>query len=166
MKKWIANILIIGIVLYVAMQIKSQYIVVAMVPSESMEPTISEGSYLLGIKTEHVNANFQRGDIILFEHDGEIYTKRIIGIPGDSLTIISGAVYINGDLYIEEYVKENWDVTREVYSYNIPLHKYFVMGDNRLNSEDSRQWGYISQKDVFAKVKWIVYPFHNIKKLY
>lgn len=166
MKKWIVKLLIITLALYAAVQIKNQYIVVAIVPTESMEPTIPTGSYVLGIKNGNETTIPNRGDIVFFEHDSQIYVKRIVGIPGDSLTIADGNTYINGALYTEEYVKGNWDVTREIFSYEIPLHKYFVMGDNRLNSDDSRQWGYVSEKDIFAKAKWIIYPFRKIQKIY
>lgn len=164
-KRWIAKLLIAILAIYAAMQIKNQCIVIAKIPTSSMEPTICAGSYVLGIKKNIDTSKIEREDIVFFEHNAQIYAKRVIAVPGDSLTIADGSVYINGNIYEEEYVKENWDVTREVYSYNIPLYKYFVMGDNRLNSDDSRQWGYVSEKDIFAEAKWIIYPFSKITKL-
>lgn len=162
MKKCIAKILIIVLALYAAVQIKDKYIIVATVPTGSMEPTISAGNYVLGIRYDTEKKDLKRGDIVFFERNSQVYVKRIIGIPGDSLTIASGNTYINGNLITENYVKSNWDVTREIYSCDVPLHKYFVMGDNRLNSDDSRQWGCISDRDIFAKAKWIIIPFKKI----
>lgn len=132
----------------------------AYIPSESMEPLLSEGMRL--IATRYDREEVRRGDIIIFRQHGDYsthYIKRVIGMPGDTVAIKKSGVYINGDLYAEEYIKEPMEVEKEQI-FTIPDESYFVMGDNRNNSYDSRMWDcpYVSKGMVDGKAKFIFWP--------
>lgn len=124
-------------------------------PSNSMYPTIKVNDYMFFRLS---NNNIQRGDIVSFTNpydESEIYVKRVIGLPGDSLEIINGIVYINTLPLDEEYI-----YTEDLKYYhnesevpvNIPINSYFVIGDNRYNSIDSRDFGVIKKETVKGKL--------------
>ncbi len=128
------------------------------VPSESMQPTLDVSDIVIANGLAYINDAPQRGDIVIFagtEGDikGEILIKRIIGLPGDSLMFVEGSVYINGQLYREEYLYEDMK-TYSFKDYEIPEGCYFVLGDNRIDSYDSRYWNnpYITKDDIKGKM--------------
>ena len=84
--------------------------------------------------------------------------KRIIGLPGDTVDIIDGKVYINGELLVEDYIKET--MVGSFGSYDVPEGSYFMLGDNRNNSNDSRYWynTYLDRDDILGKVVFKYYP--------
>lgn len=139
------------------------------VPSKSMEPTLAVGDIVIVNGLSYMNKKPQRGDIIIFKHDElgkEILIKRIIGIPGDSLMFIDGAVYLNGELLEEKYLAEGTQTDSFKDFENIPKDCYFVMGDNRKNSWDSREWQnpYVYKKDIEGKAL-IVIPIEQMRKI-
>ncbi|KAF0091355.1 MAG: signal peptidase I [Fusobacteria bacterium] len=102
--------------------------------------------------------------------DDEIeYVKRVIGLPGDTINIKNNTVYVN-DLAIEEpYLDDNvfTNISSSVLSFpfKVPQGQYFVMGDNRENSADSRQWGTVPEENIIGKSILIYYPFANMDRL-
>lgn len=134
--------------------------------SESMEPTISKNSFIICHKIKD-KTKLERGDIITFRYPVEknfIYIKRVIGVPGDRIIIKEGIVTVNGEKLKEDYVVNKWTRGTGDYDYIVPADSYFVLGDNRNNSEDSRYWeeeyfqkyGVRSEKNSFVKRKDIV----------
>ncbi|ACZ41835.1 signal peptidase I [Thermobaculum terrenum ATCC BAA-798] len=110
----------------------------------------------------------QRGDVIVFHatnaQPGTDYIKRIIGIPGDTVTIVDGAVWVNGRKLTEPYVH---GVTTEAMPFSqntwkVPAGKFFVLGDNRYHSSDSRSWGYVSLNDIIGKAFFSYWPVSRI----
>lgn len=122
-----------------------------------MTPTLFHGDFVAANGLAYVNSQPQRGDIIVFQGEKdskkETLIKRVIGLPGDDVMFIDGKVYICGQLYQEEYLDEN-TVTDSSYDYEVPEGCFFVMGDNREHSYDSRFWEepYVRMEDIKGKV--------------
>jgi signal peptidase I len=132
-------------------------------PTPSMEPSIKVGDIMICRKG---NDNIKRYDVIMFNGSNkpmgqERMSKRVIGTPGDEIEIKEGIVYLNGNKIEEDYVK--YGDTKSFSKTKIPMNKYFVMGDNRINSYDSRDFGFIDKKDIKAIHKVIIVPFYRFK---
>ena len=133
------------------------------VRGESMEPTLHTDEYLLVEKITYHLHQPQRGDVVVFRYprdEAENFIKRVIAVPGETVEIQSGHVYINGQAITEPYLlqlpRENMPPTK------IADGKLFVLGDNRLNSNDSRIFGVVSMDEVVGRA-WLRYwPFGEI----
>jgi|YelNatPaOPRAMG01_1025707.scaffolds.fasta_scaffold27415_2 signal peptidase I len=126
------------------------------VEHSSMWPTIEEGEYILVDKVSYHLHQPQRGDIIVFRppwNVGRPYIKRIIGLPGDTVEIKDGAVFVNGSRLDEPYAGRTQDI---LFPTKIPEGEYFVLGDNRNNSYDSRR-GWTVSRDYIVGKAWITY---------
>lgn len=151
------NVLVVAaIVVTVRTFIAAPYIV----DGQSMQPTLENDDFLL---TERLSTRFdrlQRGDIIVFLYPGNIaerYVKRIIGLPGDQIRIRDGQVYVN-DTAIQEPYTSSSTFTRQAKEWTVPEDSYFVLGDNRQNSSDSREWGYVPHSNVIGRVSARFFP--------
>lgn len=136
-------------------------IVNAEVPTSSMVSTINVDDKLVGFRLSYMFGSPKYGDIIMFnapDKDDTIYIKRVIGVPGDVIRISNNQLYINGELREEPYVKNGWKLNTGDTEYTVPKNEYFVMGDNRDKSSDSREWGTIKKKDIIAKAIFKYYP--------
>ncbi len=141
------------------------------VAGNSMNPTLKDGQPVL---VSRLHKNIQRNEIVVLNHDGKSYVKRIIGLPGEKVEYMDNILYINDKPYKETYLKD------DVQTYNflfkdvcdeecpngvIPENKYLVMGDNRPESIDSRDntFGLIDKKNIKGKVFYSIFPFRSIK---
>ena len=170
-KEWIKDILIAIVVAFLVLQ----FIKPTIVQEHSMENTLVANDYLfISKQSYHLFGDPQRGDIIVFHSslttsDGseKLLVKRIIAIPGDTISITGGVVYINGEPQDEPYTKDGYTNTEmdEVY---VPEGKLFCMGDNRQNSRDSRDSaiGLVDEDDVLGKAVFRLFPFSRIGGLY
>ncbi len=132
----------------------------------SMHPTFPDAEYLLTEKVSYYRNDPQRGDVIVFKPpiSEDEFIKRVIGIPGDTVMIQAGKVYLNGELLREDYIKVDTNPSgflAEGQNYTVPEGNYFVMGDNRPHSSDSRAWGPITKKVITGKAWLVYYPFDN-----
>ena len=139
---WVRMFVIVIAVVFVL----TQFIIInARIPSGSMENTIMTHDRLIGFRFAYWFDEPQRGDIILFEYpvdEKQIYIKRVIGLPGETVEIRDGHIYINGsdEPLQEDYLKEKWTWENDGYTFVVPEDCYFVLGDNRNDSEDGRFW--------------------------
>lgn len=141
------------------------------VPTESMMPAINPGNHLLVSRLPYYYRDPIRGEIVVFKYNKDLLIKRVIATPGDEIDIKENKVYINGKLldetsYLSEHVKTYLYAGSKVeFPYKIPKDYYFVMGDNRLNSKDSRVFGAISRSSIIAKAGYRIYPINQIGKI-
>lgn len=141
----------------------------SVVPTGSMEPNIMSGSRVFGSRLSYLSSDPQRGDVIIFhwpDNEKVYFVKRIIGLPGETVDIIQGQVYVNGEPLDEPYLAEPMDPREDPMHFEVPEGAYFVMGDNRNNSADARYWRntYVYRDKIIAKVGIKYWPF-PIKKV-
>jgi len=137
--------------------------------SVSMQPSFFENDRLIVEKLSYRFGQPKRGDVIVFkypENQDITLIKRIIGLPGETLTIKENAIFINDQLLEEPYIKEqnstfgNVEI-KENTPFTINPNEYIVMGDNRLESGDSRQWGTISRDLIIGRAMFRFWPLDN-----
>lgn len=167
MKELVRDLLIsLLIVLAVSWMIRP-----TIVKQNSMQPTLYQNDYLLVNKQAYAFGAEKRGDIIVFKtYMGDsggrkkLLVKRIIGIPGDIITIKENEVYRNGQKLEEPYTLEG-ETPGELYNIQVPEGKFFVMGDNRRVSIDSRSEdiGLVSEDAIMGKVFIRLFPFNKIR---
>ena len=169
MKEILRDIVIAAAIAFIVIQIVRPVVV----HETSMTDTLQPGDYLLMNKKIYRHNEAERGDIVvlhsnLTQENGreKLLIKRVIGLPGDTVFIKDNSVYINGELLEEDYIREPGVVPGDV-DITVPEGEYFVMGDNRGNSIDSRseEVGCVKHKDLVGKAFFRLYPFKNIGKI-
>lgn len=170
LKSWGKSLIIaLGIAFVVKTFLFSPYIV----KGASMEPTLHNQEKIF-VNKFLFSDGFNRGEIVIIEGKEKHYVKRIIGIPGDKIVMEDDKLYINGDLYKEPYLSENLKLAKQMGSrltgdfgpITVPENQYFVMGDNRLKSMDSRNGlGFIREKSIIAKGEFVLYPLSDIRNI-
>ena len=157
---------VLVVVAAIAVLITTLFLPILQISGDSMSPTLEHDEIVVLLKTK----NFERGDIIGFYYQGKMLLKRVIALPEDEVAIDEeGNVYVNGELLIEPYVTEKslGDCNIE-FPYTVPGTSYFVLGDQRTNSVDSRNSviGAVPQEDIIGKVFIRVWPFSEIGLVY
>lgn len=159
-KEIISWILVFAAAVILALLINRFVIFQVGVPSGSMENTIMTGDKVLTFRLSYLFGNPKRGDIVVFPYpdDEEVdYIKRIIGLPGETLEIREGILYIDGEPLMEEYLKE--PMKGDFGPVTVPEGSYFMMGDNRNTSMDSRAWkNQFLEKDKIKGKAILKYP--------
>jgi len=140
------------------------------VRGESMSPAFENGDYLIIDQLSYRIRDPQRGEVIVFKHPpSQRYIKRIIGLPGETVEIKDGKVivYRQGEPYIldeSDYLPLDVFTTGET-PISLAENEYFVLGDNRLASADSRRWGSLNREDVIGRVFLRAWPFTALAKI-
>ncbi len=153
--------------------------IIAVVPvaGNSMNPTLSDGNMAVSIRCAYLLSSPERNDIITFlDSENKRYVKRVIGLPGESIDYLNGYLYIDGKSYTETFIdgsKTNNFMFVDICNKKdcpdgkIPEDHYLVLGDNRAESQDSRdpKVGLISKKDIDGKLVFRIWPVKNFGKL-
>jgi signal peptidase I len=134
------------------------------ISGQSMMPNFQDAEYLLTEKVTYYARNPNRGDVVVFMppiSTTDEFIKRVIGLPGEQVMVKDGHVYINDRELAEPYLKDNVITSGgpflpEGQEFTVPTGDYFVMGDNRQNSSDSRYWGPITKKVMTGRA-WVAY---------
>lgn len=154
----LAETIVLSLIIFLLMrQVVQNY----RIESHSMEPNFSEGQFILVNKLAYVLGEPKQGDVLVFHNPNNVeedYIKRIIGLPGDMLSISDSHVYINGETLDETYIAYEIQPREEFGPIVIEPGNLFVMGDNRPNSSDSRRFGQLSQDLVVGKAWLRVWP--------
>lgn len=140
---------------------------VTQVVGSSMAGTLENQEVLILNKAKYHLFDVERGDIISFAYaDTKYLIKRVIGMPGDTVKVIDNKLYINDQLYDEEYLSDgvvtNDFSLMELGYEKIPEDKYLVLGDNRENSLDSREIGLVNEKDIIGKISFRIWPLNKV----
>jgi signal peptidase I len=125
----------------------------------SMEPRVHAGELVLINTLAYRFGPVRRGDVVAFRHDAattETYIKRIVGLPGEHVAVRDGVVAIDGRELAEPYVR--FRDRRSAPPALVPPHGYYVLGDNRAESDDSRNWGVLREADVVGKALVGIWP--------
>ena len=134
------------IAMFIVALFLTQFVIInAVIPSGSMEDTIMTHDRLIGARFSYWFSEPERGDIVIFHYPVEekkIYIKRVIGLPGETVRLVDGSIYIDDseEPLQEGYLKEEWDVLNSGFEFHVPEGCYLMLGDNRNWSEDARYW--------------------------
>jgi signal peptidase I len=174
----IAETVITAVIIFVALQLTTQS---RIIEGASMFPTLTSGERLLVNRFVYARAESgplkpiagddgfifhgpQRGDIVIFHPPGGYdtdFVKRIVAVPGDTVDIRNGAVYVNG--VKEEYTLQTTNALGGQYPRTVPEGQYFVLGDNRRVSNDSRSWGFVQAEGVLGRAWFGYWPLRSIR---
>ena len=165
-RSWIFTLALTFALIFV---LKNYVIINAMVPTGSMENTIMPEDQLFGNRLAYVSDEPKRGDVIFFyypDDESQKFVKRIIGLPGEKVTITDAKIYIDdSEVPLDEpYLKEEWIYGTGPYEFQVPEGCYFVLGDNRNTSQDARYWEntYVKKEKIIGKAVFIYYPFDRM----
>ena len=179
-KEIIEWIVVVAVSIAVYFAITTYLVAPYTVKGHSMDYTFADNDKVFINK---ISSNYERGDEVVFHaNETDDYIKRIIGMPGDTVQVIDDVLYINGNKYEEPYLDQkkeelkksgkagnltpDFDIEflKSTQSKTVPTGTYFVMGDNRQNSTDSRAFGFVKAEDLVGKVWVRYYPFSSFKK--
>ncbi len=166
-KEILSNLAIIVIALGVGLFLNKYMIANAQVPTSSMETTVMAGDRIIVNRLSYIFGEPKRGDIVTFIYpdDGKtLYLKRIMGLPGETIQGKEGVIYIDGEALKEDFTQEvSYD---DFGPYTIPEGTYFMMGDNRNDSWDSRYWEhkFVDIENIIGKAEISYFPHPRFLK--
>lgn len=162
-----------AITVFIIIMILNTFVFVnAYIPSTSMFPTVNKGDRIMGYRLAYNDRKPSRYDIIIFrfpdDHE-KLYIKRVIGLPGDEISLVGGHIMVNGEASDESFCDPGSDTSpgTMVYPFTVPENSYFVLGDNRNNSEDSRFWKdhFVEDSEIVAKAVLRYWPVSGFRML-
>ncbi len=159
--KFLKQVIPYIIILIVVILIRSFIVTPVVVSGPSMDDTLHNGQVLLLKKYDH---RFERNDIIVFNYGDSKLVKRVIGLPGEHIKYVDGILYVNNQEVNDAYAYKTSDFDLISLGYDIiPEGYYFVLGDNRTKSSDSRMIGLIKKDKISGSVTFRLWPFGRIK---
>ncbi|MEQ8381261.1 MAG: signal peptidase I [Coleofasciculus sp. A1-SPW-01] len=165
---WVEGFKTIGLSVFLAIGIRSFVAEARYIPSGSMEPTLQINDRLIIDKISYNFRQPQRGDIVVFsptealkqQNFKDAFIKRVIGLPGETVEVKGGRVYVNDQALREQYIEE-----KPEYSYGpvtVPEDNYLVLGDNRNNSYDSHYWGFVPRDKIIGRAIVRFWPLNRV----
>ncbi len=140
-----------------------------LVQGASMEPNFDDGDFLLVDEISYRFKEPERGDVIVFHaptEEKQYYIKRIIGLPGETIVVEDGEVFINGVELEEEYLPQGMSTrTLQQNEFTLGANQFFVLGDNRIMSFDSRNWGPLDREEIVGVVQLRLWPLQFLDSL-
>ncbi|MBM7540407.1 signal peptidase I [Amphibacillus cookii] len=135
---------------------------------DSMSPTIEDKQWIITNRLSYTFNQPSRGDVIVIELENKTLIKRVIGLPNETIEIIDQQLYIDGIPYAQTFITDADSFrTHDVPATEIPDHTYYVIGDNRRMSRDSRNdLGFIDEADIVGRAEFIIYPFSDWQVIY
>lgn len=132
----------------------------------SMLETLQDGEMMFTTKYDYILGEPSRFDVVICRYPGrsEHFVKRLVGLPGDTVAIAGGVLYVNGEAQEEAYITHLPNYTMEAYT--LAEDEYFVLGDNRSNSNDSHIIGTLARSQIEAHVRAVYYPFSSIRAIH
>lgn len=154
-------LIVIAVVFFIALFVISFEQVVG----PSMKGTLDAGDVTIVNKLVYRLRTIKRNEIVSINQKDKIMVKRVIGLPGEHIEYKDNKLYVNGSLVLENNISvETKDFKLEDIGYEtIPKDMYFVLGDNRTNSSDSREFGLVKKDEIIGKIVMRLYPFSKIK---
>jgi signal peptidase I len=182
LRDWVESIIIAFLL---AMVIRTFVVQAFKIPTGSMRMTLQEGDLILvnkfiyGVKLPFTNFYFpalrepKRGDVMVFvypEDKKKDFIKRLVGLPGETVEIKGGSIYINDKpaddpIFKQIYYYNRGDFSAEGQKIMVPKDSYFVLGDNSVSSKDSRYWGFVPKENLLGQALVIYWPLHRIRKI-
>ena len=169
MREVIGDIIMVAVVILAVFLLEKFVLLNAKIPSESMQNTIMVGNRIFGSRLAYKEEGPERYDIVIFKYpddESQLFIKRVIGLPGDVIDIHDGYVYVNGSAepLTDSFCPEPGMTEEGFLSYplTVPDNCYFMLGDNRLHSKDSRYWDnpFVKREKILAKAVLRYWP-HN-----
>jgi len=171
-KELVSWILTLAVAVAVALPVRTFIFEPIRVDGASMCDTLQDGEVMIVTKPEYLVGDPERGDVIICKYPGrkENFVKRVMGVPGDVISIISNVVYRNGEALDEPYLTPSRNNDGfSMAPFTLDEGEYFVMGDNRDNSHDSRNYynyytpAAITRDMIVGHVRWVVFPFDHMR---
>lgn len=184
--QFLTEVLVNVVVIVILFLIIQKFVVAPFqVIGSSMVNTLHDREYILVSKLEYIFGDPKRGDIIVFNpptNEKDYYVKRIIGIPGDTVSFVKGKVFVNNEAIVEQYtfdggptclVPRMASCPGDNKAFIVPDGEYFVLGDNREGSSDSRSWRdasnqeipFVKREEIAGKARIVLLPFNAIRVL-
>lgn len=162
--KRIKDILSIIVVIIIAAIIKLYVFSPVKVNGNSMVPTLNDGDYMILNEIGYRMNGLKRFDIVVANINGEMLIKRVIGLPGEKVEYAYNKLYVNGENVIENFKHDDTDdfSFSELDAEVVPENHYFLVGDNRGNSKDSRIIGFVPANKIMGKANFVIFPFNKI----
>lgn len=155
-KKVIREILSYVLIIVVVILIKAFIFSPIRVNGDSMYNTLHDKDIMILNEAKYLFSDIKRFDIVVIKGDNEYLIKRVIGLPGEKIECRDGKIYINGKIIKDKYA---YSKTKDFDMVKIGESEYFVLGDNRSESLDSRAFGTFKEKDIKGKAGFTIYPF-------
>ena len=138
------------------------------VEGTSMLPGLEDQERIFINKFVYRFNSIEPGDIVVFHYPrdpSKSYIKRVIGVAGDTVKIVHGQVFVNGRMLEEPYVPEEYADLRSYPEIKVPPHSYFLLGDHRTSSSDSRDFGPVDHRFIYGKAVFVYWPMDKVGKL-